>query len=140
MVGLSVIVTASTRSFEAGRPGRRPGPRRIVRLDADHLAEFGTRVLEAAAKFGQRDFGSVDAFSRLLEVALSGAAAAEALLNIAEDAFVRGDILLRQRNKTRVSHDVDVGFGGVERDQLGAFMRARSGSIDPRRVAPDLVQ
>src|SRR4029079_5035842 len=105
-----------------------------------HLAEFGARILEAAAEFGQRDFSGVDAFTRLLEIALAGAAAAEALLDIAEDPLVRRDVLLREGNKAGVAHDVDIGFGGIERDQLGALVRARSGSVPARSVAPNLVQ
>ena len=112
----------------------------IVRLDADHLAEFGACILEAAAEFGQRDFGGVDAFTRLLEIALPGATAAETLLDVSENALVRRDVFLRERDEAGVADDVDVSFGGVERDQLGALMRARSGSVDARRVAPDLVQ
>ena len=77
---------------------------------------------------------------RLLKVALPGAAAAEALLDVAENPLVRRDVFLRERDKARVADDVDIGFGRVERDQLGALMRARSGSVDARRVAPDLVQ
>ena len=140
MVGLSVSVTASDAVFRGRQSGQASRSAQIVRLDADHLAEFGARILEAAAEFGQRDFGGVDAFTRLLEVALAGAAAAEALLDVSENALVRRDVFLRERDEAGVAHDVDIGFGGVERDQLGALMRARSGSVDARRVAPDLVQ
>ena len=63
MVGLSVSVTARTLVFRGRQSGQAARAAQVVRLDADHLAEFGARVLEAAAEFGQRNFGGVDAFA-----------------------------------------------------------------------------
>ena len=47
-----------------------------------------------------------------------------------------GDILLCEANQAHITHNVDVSFGGVQRDQFGSFLDARSGSINPCRLTP----
>ena len=46
------------------------------------------------------------------------------------------DILLCEANQAHITHNVDVRFGGVQRNQFGSFFDARSGSINPCRLTP----
>ena len=79
-------------------------------------------------------------FVRLLEVAFAGAATLEAALHVADDGAKRGDILFGQRDQAQIANDVDIGLGGVERDQFGALMHAGGGGVDARGLPPDFVQ
>ena len=140
MVGLSVSVTASTWSFVPGSPESLARATKIVRLDADNLAEFSARVFKAAAKLGQRDFGGVHALSGLLKIALSGAATAESRVHVRPKSLMCRDVFLGERNQARIANDVDIGFRRIQRGQLRSFKRARCGGVDARRLPPDFVQ
>ena len=58
---------------------------------------------------------------------------------LAEDLFMVGDVLLGKANQPHIAHNVDVSFGGVQRDQFGSFLDARGGSINPCRLTPNVV-
>ena len=71
---------------------------------------------------------------------MTGAPAFKSLLDVSEDAFVRRDVFLRERNKAGIADDVDISFGGIECDQLGALVGACGGGINARSVTPNFVQ
>src|SRR5262245_31131076 len=75
----------------AGQSRQPTGPAKIVWLYADDLAKLGASIFEAATEFGDGHLGGIDALSRLLEIALPGAAATEARFNVGKDAPVRGN-------------------------------------------------
>src|SRR5262249_56910807 len=79
------------------------------------------------------------ALERLLEIALAGAAARITRSYVGKELFVIDDILVRKRDKAQETHDVDIGFRGIKRDQFGAFEDTKCRSVDPRRLSPDFV-
>jgi hypothetical protein len=79
------------RAWQSGQSARTA---QVVRLDANDLAEFCPRVLQAASEFGQRNFGGVNAFGGLLEVALPRTAILEALLHVAQDSPMCRNVFL----------------------------------------------
>ena len=125
--------------FRARQSGQSARAAKVVRLDADDLAEFCTRVLEAAPELGQRNLGGVNAFGGLLKVALSGAAALKALLHVPQDGPVRPDVFLGEGDEAGITYDVEVGLGCIECDQFGAFVRAGRRCVNARRLPPHFV-
>ena len=50
-----------------------------------------------------------------------------------------GDILLCEANQAQITHNVDVSFGGVQRDQFGSFFDARGSGVNPCRLTPHVM-
>src|SRR6266852_5920596 len=50
-----------------------------------------------------------------------------------------GDVLLRKANQTYVANNVNIGFRGVERQQLGSFPHASCGGINPCGLPPNVM-
>ena len=52
---------------------------------------------------------------------------------------MRRDVFVRQRDQMSEAHNIDIGLGGIERDQFGALAHAISGRVDARGLSPDFV-
>lgn len=50
------------------------------------------------------------------------------------------EILLRERDDAGVARHIDIGFGGIKRDQLGTLVHPEGGGVDARGLAPDFVE
>src|SRR6266702_91314 len=49
------------------------------------------------------------------------------------------NILLRESNQPKIARHVDIGLGGVQRDQFGSLTNAKRRSVNACRLPPDVV-
>src|ERR1700756_1625107 len=49
------------------------------------------------------------------------------------------NVLFREANQPNIAHHIDIGFGAVQRDQFGSLANAKPRGINPRRLAPDVM-
>ena len=47
--------------------------------------------------------------------------------------------MFREANEAQITHHVDIGFGGVQRDQFGPLPDTKRGCVDPRGLAPNVM-
>src|SRR5262249_11829090 len=76
----------------------------------------------------------------LLQVALAGASTLEPGIDVVVKRLVGGDIFVSKLDQAPVADHIDVGFGGIQRDQFGAFAGPVSRSIGSCRLPPNLVE
>lgn len=128
------------RLIARARQLRQPaGEAQVVRLEADDLAIGRARLVEVQPEIDEQLLGVLDALANLLQVAFAGAAAAIARVDVLENLVVDVDVALGDRDELAITHDVDIGLGGIERDEFGALENAGGRGIDARGLPPDLV-
>ncbi len=71
-----------------------------------------------------------DPFADLLQITFASAATLKPGVDVRKKGAMCGDIFIRQHDQAHITDDIDIGFSGVEGEQLGALMSTIGSRID----------
>jgi len=103
------------------KASKRAGKGQVDRFKPDDFAILRIGVVKTTAELGKSRFRSLDAFESLFEVSFAGAAARISRLDVREELFMVGDVLVGECHETAITHNVDIGFRRIECDQFRAL-------------------
>src|SRR5882724_10992228 len=130
--GKSFVFAARHRAKRAWKP-------HVDGFEPYDLAILRTGVIQAFTKFVELRPRVFDAFSGLFQIAFAGPPARKAGVYVGKNLFMGRDVLFREAHEPKKTDDIDIGFGGVKRDQFGSLSNPKCRSVHPCGLAPNLM-